>query len=152
MVFHFISFISHLIRNFHGAKTWLYFQSSRKIIIRPKNIFLSLSLFPDPLSKKIEIHFVHIFSFRAHFPCILPISLTPSHPSPDPAKSPTTSYIPKLEVWPLLPFYWANCKEIKTKGSLESTRAQKTCSWWYHLCLSNCGQVAFHGGEGQRIW
>lgn len=47
MVFHFISSIPYLIHNFHDAKTWLYFQTSRKIIMRAKNIFLSLSLFPD---------------------------------------------------------------------------------------------------------
>jgi hypothetical protein len=80
----------------------------------------------------------------------LPISLIPSYPLPDPAKSPTMNFIPKLEVWPHLLFYWANCKKINTKGSLESTRTEKTCSWWHHLCLSNCGQVVFHGGEKEN--
>lgn len=69
----FISLIPHLIHNFHRVKTWLYFQTNRKIIIRPKNIFLFICLFPSwvlilCLNNFEFILTVHTFSLQDIFP------------------------------------------------------------------------------------
>lgn len=115
---------------------------SRKSTIRAKHAFTLLGpLLLDSYS---------VFKFDLVLTaCMVPLqdfcssSLWLTYPSPDPAKSPTMNFIPRFGS-ALVSFLLNKLQKINSKGRLESPR---TSSWWCHLCLSDCCQVAFHDGK-----